>query len=501
MDVELIVVGDQVRGWHAVLAEALAGSGASVRVSPVHEGHTWSGATRALLRRERRWHRLAPRGSATVASEQLPALTTGRHLRGVEDADIRLDLTGGSTRAGCWRITYDGEADEDAAVRSLLAGRFPVVRVVDADGRVLVEGRPGSEVPGVVTAALDDVLAGCVQLALTAVAGRSARLPDEAEEPDGPNAGHAPARTPAQAWRRSLASVPARRAYHLLYRSPHWRVGWRWVDGPGLLERAELPERPELGWHRLPDDGHHFYADPFPILVEGRAWVFVEDFDHRVGRGVISVVELDEDGPRDTPRPVLASPVHLSYPAVLEDDGCVWMIPETSGAHRVELYRATAFPDDWTLDTVLLDGLDANDVTPFRHGGRWWLSATVRHGGSCSDALHLWHADRLRGPWLPHDRNPVLVDISSARPAGRLELHGTRLLRPAQDGSRRYGGGLAVTEVVELTTETFAQRVVGRVGPGPTWPGHCLHTVNRAGRLEVVDGSARSSRLRSGTRP
>jgi hypothetical protein len=161
----------------------------------------------------------------------------------------------------------------------------------------------------------------------------------------------------------------------------------------------------------------------------------------------------------------------------------------------------SSFPDRWVLDSVLLDGVDANDVTPFRHGGRWWLSATVRRGGSCSDALHLWHAPSLRGPWRAHEHNPVLVDIRSARPAGRPERYAGLLLRPAQDGSRRYGGALTVAEIVELTPQAFTQQVVGHVEPGPSWPGRCLHTVNRAGRLEVIDGSARSPRWASRSRP
>jgi hypothetical protein len=149
---------------------------------------------------------------------------------------------------------------------------------------------------------------------------------------------------------------------------------------------------------------------------------------------------------------------------------------------------------------VLLRDVDANDATPFRHDGRWWLSATVRHRGSCSDALHLWFADRLTGPWVPHAHNPVLVDIASARPAGLPERSDGRLLRPVQDGRRGYGAALAVAEVETLDPTSFVQRVVARVPPGPSWPGSRLHTVNRAGRLEVIDGSARSARMRHRSR-
>jgi hypothetical protein len=31
--------------------------------------------------------------------------------------------------------------------------------------------------------------------------------------------------------------------------------------------------------------------------------------------------------------------------------------------------------------------------------------------------------------------------------------------------------------------------------PGPLWPGRRLHTLNRAGRLECIDGSASARRF------
>ena len=403
---------------------------------------------------------------------------------------ICLDLTGSTDDGGpTWSITFDGRAGESAAAASLLAGRFPVVEVLDERGHVVARGRPGSEQPGVIAAALDDVLAGCVSLVIAALQGRPVRLP---EGQVGRHPGRTDPRAPTLQALRLLMSTPARLAYRALYRSPHWRVGWRFLDGPATIDTMR---HPDSGWHDLADDGHHFYADPFPIEVDGRTFLFVEDFDHRLGRGVISVVEFDESGPVGRPVCVLEHDVHLSYPFVLADEGELWMIPETSAAGTVELYRATEFPSQWTLDSVLLRGLDASDVTPFRHDGRWWLSATVRRGGSCSDALHLWYADSLRGPWTPHAGNPVVVDIASARPAGRVVHRDGRLLRPAQDGTGGYGSAVTFAEITRLDPSVYEQRLVGRLAPDERWSGRRLHTLNRAGRLEVIDGSARSPRL------
>ena len=112
-----------------------------------------------------------------------------------------------------------------------------------------------------------------------------------------------------------------------------------------------------------------------------------------------------------------------------------------------------------------MDGVEASDATVFSHDGTWWMLATVRTGGSFSDALHVWHAPDLRGPWTAHRANPVLLDIASARPAGRVELRDGRLLRPAQDGRAGYGAALTLVEITALDKDRYEQRVLGPPRP------------------------------------
>ena len=82
---------------------------------------------------------------------------------------------------------------------------------------------------------------------------------------------------------------------------------------------------------------------------------------------------------------MLARPYHLSYPFVFAHDGELLMIPETSAARRVELYRAFDVPGSWERQAVLLDSIDAADATVLSHDGRLWLFAAVAaQDASCS---------------------------------------------------------------------------------------------------------------------
>ncbi|MHA3723941.1 GNAT family N-acetyltransferase [Leucobacter sp. HY1910] len=401
-----------------------------------------------------------------------------------DDPSIVFDLTA-RPAPGHWVVLYDGVPGEAGAVAALRAGRIPVVSVVDDSGIVRAQGRPGSESPGLLTTALADITAGVSTLIVGATTGGRFAPPTDS------NLGAAITAAPKShlelAARRVVGSL-VYRAYRALYRAPHWRVGWRAPKHAAAL--SDIVANPGV-WTDLADDGFHFYADPFPITHAGVTYLFVEDFDHRVGRAVISVVEWGPDGAIGAPRPVLQHEVHLSYPFVTAHDGDMWLIPESSGARTLELFRAVEFPWKWERHSVLLDNIEISDATPFKHEGRWWLTGTVGYGGSLSDSLCIWSAPDLRGPWTPHQQNPVLIDIASARPAGRVELHDGRLLRPVQDGREGYGAALGVAEITRLDDEGFEQRIVAHHTAGKTWGGTRLHTLNRADHLETVDGSRR----------
>jgi hypothetical protein len=98
---------------------------------------------------------------------------------------------------------------------------------------------------------------------------------------------------------------------------------------------------------------------------------------------------------------------------------------------------------------------------------------------------------------MPHASNPVLLDRTSARPAGNLVTINGKLWRPVQDCTHGYGCALGLAEVVELSPTSFKQVVGHVIRPGPLWPGRKLHTLNRCGRLELIDGTSIQPKVRA----
>jgi hypothetical protein len=140
---------------------------------------------------------------------------------------------------------------------------------------------------------------------------------------------------------------------------------------------------------------------------------------------------------------------------------------------------------------VLVEGRELFDATLLDHGGRYWLLAAERDGaGSTSDMLVAFHAERLEGPWTPHKANPILIDRAAARPGGAFVRVGRRIVHPVQDGTLGYGGGLGLSDMIRLDEEKVELSQPVPVLGARNWPYPKIHTLNRAGALEVIDGLA-----------
>jgi hypothetical protein len=280
-------------------------------------------------------------------------------------------------------------------------------------------------------------------------------------------------------------------------RSVAARLGFdQWIM---LVHSSESLSMSLWRYKRLVPPKDRFWADPFLLTHEGRTFLYFEELMFATQRGHISVAEMLPDGRMLAPQQALVTDHHLSYPFVFAHEGQVYMVPESRGDRCIPLYRCVEMPHRWEKVGNLMDDVDAVDATLYLHEGRWWMFVNMieNRGGSSCDELFLFHADSpLSREWAPHPLNPVVSDVRSARPAGKLFMHEGRLYRPSQDCSHRYGWGLNLNWVETLTTEAYAERPVSRAEP--SWAPDVLatHSFNREGPLHVVDAQIRRSRWR-----
>jgi hypothetical protein len=233
----------------------------------------------------------------------------------------------------------------------------------------------------------------------------------------------------------------------------------------------------------------HFWADPFQIKVDGKYYIFFEDYVNDTGRAHISVVEVDRNGIVSGPTEVLKLDCHLSYPFVFEWQGDYYMIPEMGERNVVELYRAHSFPFEWKPEKVLLEARSPLDATLIEAEGMWWMFVNIQEEGVAVnwDELHLYYAESPLGPWKPHPRNPVVSNVLSARPAGRLFWSNDVLYRPGQNSSQRYGYATTISKVVNLSTATYTETEVLKILPEWDTDIIGIHTLNLTDEMTVID--------------
>ena len=149
---------------------------------------------------------------------------------------------------------------------------------------------------------------------------------------------------------------------------------------------------------------------------------FFEDYSHATQKGIISFVEVQADGSVSPVRPVLEESWHLSYPFLLQIGRDIFLVPKSSGARDVAVYRADPFPHRWVRHGTLLSDIDLSDATIVEHNAKLWMFGTTRDGaGSPSDTLSIFSAEPgRRFHTLARAGNLECIDGSATEPKSRM---------------------------------------------------------------------------------
>ncbi|MCB1358619.1 MAG: hypothetical protein KDK53_19720 [Maritimibacter sp.] len=339
-----------------------------------------------------------------------------------------------------------------------------------------------------------------VQMVLHALAGRVLRDADTAPPPA--QAGQETEEIRAPFVAGDLPGYGLRTVTELATRTLK-AAGERIGRRPGMFELRlghgdGLGFDPAAGVTLSPPPGT-YWADPFLHEHDGALYLFYEVYDYETRRGHLDVGRIEGETmvPLGT---ALKLPYHLSYPFVFDWDGAVWMIPETHASQRLELWRATDFPNGWELAKTTFEGVHMADTVVFEHDGQWWLFTNICQDsfGDFGAELHLY---RIDGPMMneiePHPLNPVVIDSRTARGGGRVFAQDGKLYRTSQDNSHGlYGFGLNVMEITRLDMLGFSERRVRHVtGDFDDAIMACHHMDSAAGRF-VIDVRRRILRAR-----
>jgi len=239
----------------------------------------------------------------------------------------------------------------------------------------------------------------------------------------------------------------------------------------------------------------YWYADPFLFSDGKKDYVFYEAFDIVTKKGSIGYSVIEDDDHLSKPKIIIKEKFHLSFPYIFKKNNNLYIMPESSSANKLLLYRCIEFPNKWVQEKVLLKDIFATD------------SIILDNYVYCSEQYRVPRHDRVVSCWVKNKRynlndvgqpgELVLEGDDGVRNAGNYFSHGNDIYRPGQDcKDGKYGRGLVFFRV--KNKEPYQGEEVYRID-APQMQDHIefakpktiigTHTYNVNDNYEVIDMS------------
>jgi len=214
---------------------------------------------------------------------------------------------------------------------------------------------------------------------------------------------------------------------------------------------------------------NEYWADPFLFEYKDESYVFFENYGFESGLGKISCAKIDNSKLVNI-SDVLDLDYHLSYPFIFEDNGDVFMVPETSQNRRLEIYKCTSFPLKWELYTTAFEGQRITDSSIFKDDtGKYWLflNKMLNSNADNTSELYIYLIDSLKLTSItPHNQNPVIIDSRVARNGGAIFKYKNNFYRPSQVNKNGiYGAGLNINKIEKLSLDNYSESIVQTAQP------------------------------------
>ena len=270
---------------------------------------------------------------------------------------------------------------------------------------------------------------------------------------------------------------------YLGYRNNKWSL----YIGKGQFMESNLTKIIPI---RSPRD--EFWADPFIFHFKNHDYIFFENYSYKANRAKISCGKLENNEIIEIVD-VLNLDYHLSYPFIFEEDGDIYLMPETSENKRLEIYRCLDFPNQWEIYTTAFNGEAVADAHFFTDtlNQRWlFLNKLSSPNSVFENELYIYQVDSIiLNKIIPHKQNPVIIDSRRARNGGLIFEYQNKFYRPSQsnvDGI--YGKSLNLNEIVKLTIDEYIEQPIQNTGSNNTIGLYAMHHLHQKEDFYIIDG-------------
>jgi hypothetical protein len=250
---------------------------------------------------------------------------------------------------------------------------------------------------------------------------------------------------------KQLKNRVARYAYGAFYEKK-WRVG-------SLPEFENLETFSTIKADRITllpvPPGYMMTADPCGEFLDG---IYCELLNNKSGLGEIGIWKDEKWNYLD-----IGIAGHASYPQIVQWNASVYLFPEVSAGSSPVLVALgiNGLPNGKSIILKNLEKIRAIDGTLFESKGFWYLFA-----GNPTDShqrLDLYYSNSLQGDFQLHPMSPIVLDPRCSRMAGPIFQKNGITYRFGQDCSEKYGGGITILKILEITPEGYKEEKIGFV--------------------------------------
>ena len=207
-------------------------------------------------------------------------------------------------------------------------------------------------------------------------------------------------------------------------------------------------------------------ADPFLFVKDGKLYLFYES-KRLKDKGVIKMISTEDLMTWTSPVTVLEEPFHLSFPWVFEEDGIVYMIPETGAINTIRLYAASSHDLNcfYLVKTLVSAPLNTDmkmgygDSCICNQNDKYYLFTQLQFSDGIN-TLELYVSDSLSGEYTKHPCSPIQHNQKLGRNAGSIIDIDGKKWRFSQDCTVRYGDNVHVSEIVSLTPDNYEEKLI-----------------------------------------
>jgi hypothetical protein len=254
-------------------------------------------------------------------------------------------------------------------------------------------------------------------------------------------------------------------------------------DFKTLIEKKNLGN---ISWmkHRYKD---RFFSDPFVLnVVKDDLVILAEEFIFSKNKGTIVKLIIDRYTKKLKYKiQLLELNTHLSYPLVFRLGNDIYICPENSQAGKLTLYLYDQYSEKLIPVKALINE-PLLDATLFYYENKYWIIASKLN--DLNNKLYVYYSSSIDGKYSLIKRPPDVFDRGCIRSAGNIIFYKNKLYRPAQVNINRYGEGIGINEIENMTEDSYKEKCVFKIFPNSFKYNLGLHTINFFEDICVVDG-------------